>query len=584
MGCLEKRKEPRNIQDIPEEENFEFKLIEDLNVIPKDRYLCPKCHRVPEILGIHPGNGSIELKCKHDDKKIIKINEYFKEVKESNFLGQCEACNKAEADIKYCYECKMDLCKECINTFDDEKIKHKKKHLDTCIDLSEKNNKCLKHYLEEVTEYCKDCEENVCPKERKSRHEEHEIIKINDSTLSDENSDANCNFILNQNKILEQIIFFNQIIINTYRKNPNNYFHRKNLENVANSLKEQFKQKEKDIEYIDCLLKDLKRTKNIQKNANSELNKKDIDLTGQEEKLNLNNRGLNDEDLNLISKIKFTKLRGIDLSGNNITNLEFLNYMNLPHLEYIDLSYNHINDIKPIKNISKNIKDIYLQGNNEIDKSSKDFNDLKKDYNVIYEEFGIENFNAKYNLNLEEINEKTVKLEILDINIKHGEELLKDLYLIVPKINKIKRLILHNVHIKDFSLLFRLHLNYLEELDLAVNNITNLRFLNEINCKKLKILFLKDNKINDIAPLNKLIEKNYKNENKIQIISLSENLFLFEESKDAKKMKEEDNKNKYEYDDNIKKKFVKDKENIKNLENYERKGIILDIKKAEDLN
>ena len=31
----------------------------DMNEIPNDQYLCPKCGRVPEILNIHSENGHI---------------------------------------------------------------------------------------------------------------------------------------------------------------------------------------------------------------------------------------------------------------------------------------------------------------------------------------------------------------------------------------------------------------------------------------------------------------------------------------------------------------------------------------------
>ena len=48
--------------------------------------------------------------------------------------------------------------------------------------------------------------------------------------------------------------------------------------------------------------------------------------------------------------------------------------------------------------------------------------------------------------------------------------MIKDLYLIIPKNNKIRKLGLQNNKIKDISLISRLYLPYLEVLDLSVNN------------------------------------------------------------------------------------------------------------------
>ena len=65
--------------------------------------------------------------------------------------------------------------------------------------------------------------------------------------------------------------------------------------------------------------------------------KYELILKGDEEKLSLSNRGIDDDALFYISQIPFDRLEEIDLSGNNITNIEPLNNMNLPHLKLINL-------------------------------------------------------------------------------------------------------------------------------------------------------------------------------------------------------------------------------------------------------
>ena len=90
-----------------------------------------------------------------------------------------------------------------------------------------------------------------------------------------------------------------------------------------------------------------------------------IDLNGDEIKLSLRNRNLGDEGFKLISKIQFKRLKEIDVSKNNIQNIEPLNNMNLPHLEYINMSENAIQDVKPLAELnSKKLKEICLQENN----------------------------------------------------------------------------------------------------------------------------------------------------------------------------------------------------------------------------
>jgi len=64
---------------------------------------------------------------------------------------------------------------------------------------------------------------------------------------------------------------------------------------------------------------------------------KKIKINRQEEILILNGRELNDENIIFISLIKFNQLKDIDLSYNEITNIEPLCNINLLFLELLNL-------------------------------------------------------------------------------------------------------------------------------------------------------------------------------------------------------------------------------------------------------
>ena len=58
-----------------------------LNDLPKDQYACPKCAKVPEIIGVDYENDySIKLKCEDHGNMIKPIIEYFKEESKYTFI------------------------------------------------------------------------------------------------------------------------------------------------------------------------------------------------------------------------------------------------------------------------------------------------------------------------------------------------------------------------------------------------------------------------------------------------------------------------------------------------------------------
>jgi Leucine-rich repeat (LRR) protein len=246
---------------------------------------------------------------------------------------------------------------------------------------------------------------------------------------------------------------------------------------------------------------------------------------------------LGDDGFKYISQIRFKDLIEINLSNNNISDISYLNNMLLPHLEILNFSDNQIVDITPVANlISKYLSDIYLQNNqieditpfenakfprwsleilrldgnnfnkneqenqkNQDNKSKKDIQKLVAIFGkkVFYEKKGWDDFNKKYNCSVDEKDEK------LDLGSKRNGDIIADLLPLVTSPNKIKVLILDNDKITDANYLTKMPLYYLTYLDLSLNNITNINFVKvlAVKCKNLKVLYLHDNKINDLTSL-----------------------------------------------------------------------------------
>ena len=197
--------------------------------IPDDQFICPECDSVPELLNLHTDNGHIVLKCKIHGKFDLNIEDYYERIKNSNFnyfKTKCNECRKIQENkynrFYYCYDCKNDYCECC----------HKNTH-HYMIKVNEKNNKCLNHFGEEITQFCFDCEENICSRERETNHRDHRLISIyqlNKETINYRN------IIYEKNKNLSYIIKFNNLILNTFEKFKNNYFHIKNIINLGRSI------------------------------------------------------------------------------------------------------------------------------------------------------------------------------------------------------------------------------------------------------------------------------------------------------------------------------------------------------------
>ena len=330
------------------------------------------------------------------------------------------------------------------------------------------------------------------------------------------------NFILSENSrffddktnlknSIKKSISSNQNIID------NNY--ENEFDNLINKLKEDEKQEE-------TALKNLKTEYNIYLKEHYQAQNLCLKLKGPKDDVKY--KKLGDKGFKYISQIRFKNLIEINLANNKIKDITYLNNMLLPHLEVLDLSDNEIIDIQPVANLlSKNLNEISLQynqiknikpllepkfsvdsleimriDNNKFDTNyfkSKDFQKFIEKYKkkIIYEKKDWKSLNEKYKC---DINNDTPKL---DLGSRKNDDIIIDLYASVVYGNKIKILILDNNRIQDASLIAKMPLYKLETLDLSLNLISSIIFLKKLSVKSknLKVLYLHENKINDITPL-----------------------------------------------------------------------------------
>ena len=529
-----------------EKNNYIFKIISikeylqegriDYNTIPDEQFLCPKCFKVPEILNFHSDNEKIELICQHHDYMELNIEEYYRIIQNSkyNYLNsQCYKCSiiqkYKDVMFNYCYHCGKDFCQECSYNH----LLNRREF----IPINEKDIRCLKHFKELFKYFCKDCEENICAKCSEKNHKNHNIIEL-EEYIHSLNIQQYIDVISEKNKALSDIIRFNQIFLNL--KFRNNYYYIKSIINLAKSIK---KESLREPYLLELYMYRFETTYQLQKKAIELLNDKfKIILNGNEKKILYQSLKLGDEGFKLISQVQFKFLEEINVPDNNIRNIEPLKLMYLPHLEYLNISYNEIENIEPIAKInSKKIKEICLQynkiknispllqfdfpelemlrieGNNFVHDAT--FNEVLEKYRnkILFKTLTFSEFKKKYNLENRSIENNNERTRLFLNDLRRGNNILIDLYEIIPFHNKVQYLDLKNNEINDCSILSRIPLYNLQSLDLALNNIKNINFLIKMDSGLIKELYLNHNFITNISPLLKIKFE------KLKVLTLNKN-------------------------------------------------------------
>ena len=373
---------------------------EEIN-IPNDQYTCPECNLVPEILKIDFVNGSIDLKCQNHGEQKTDIKEYFKGVtKHSYYNLQCNNDKAKQSEnineiFEYCVKCKQNLCQSCSKNHE---------HESSFIKVNELNSKCPSH-LKDYEKYCISCKTHFCNNEEINC--DHEIENIIPQTNEKINTLKNKkNELIKNKEIIENIIKLLDVVMTTYEKHPSNYFNCINISNIAeniikeennqeeSSLEESIKEEEKQEDKL------LTKVNQLQTKVFNYLNEKlGTNITGNEVKLELSEKGIKNEDLILLSAIEFKNLEEINLGNNDISNIKVIKEFKSPKLKIIDLSFNKINDITPLEDIIKN--------NEKLENINFSHNEVKK-------------------ININDFKENVLYKRVKDINLEHNKIIEKD--------------------------------------------------------------------------------------------------------------------------------------------------------------
>lgn len=494
------------------------------NKIPLDQYICPECGKVPKLISFYSDNGLIQFKCKDKEHKIMKVEDYMVALNNSKFNyfnDSCSKCKKIQLKeirngiFSYCYDCQKKFCPTHKNKRDEQ---HTELHDKMCL-INQLTERCDIHFDEgKYDQYCLDCQENICKNYSDKIHFKHSIKNFSevDKNLLEESKEI----IRKKNRRLNAIMEFNNLILNTYEKHPNNYFHLINLINLAELLK---KEDERDPRELENALIEIKNMKNCEKAIDDFNIKYQTMITNKETRLILRHKNLEDIIFEEIREMSLHHLQELDLSFNKIKNIDYLKYMFLSFLQYLSLNDNKIEDIKAISQINfRELKLLNLQNNNiknanyltkaempkiemiRIDgnRAIQNLEEVINKYNkkLVTIPMTFEDFGKKYNLT-KLLTKNSIRFE-LNGNDK-GDEILRDLYLLLPDDNKINYLILTNCGIKNIRLLSKIAFPKLENINLSFNNIICIDAISELRNKYLKELYLQENYICNITPLLK---------------------------------------------------------------------------------
>ena len=228
-----------------------------------------------------------------------------------------------------------------------------------------------------------------------------------------------------------------------------------------------------------------------------------INLTGNETKLDLSYKNIDDKTLNLFTGLKLENIEELNLSHNNISNVKILKNFNLKKLKKLELSFNKINKIKdPVKNINKIINnkkiEINLDKNNLIQKDIKEIQDF-----IMNDETNKNNLSEYEYLSIDDM--KKQKIEKLLSKLKSLEQKVLSYFNLTGKEIYIN-LTNSNFNDNKLELLSGVEFKNLEELNLSHNKITNILPIK--NFKKLKKLNISFNKINNIKSLEEISKNN----------------------------------------------------------------------------
>ena len=504
----------------------EEKVEQKLKQIPKDEYLCPKCLIPHEIRHINEETKEIEIHCANNCQAKYTLKDYLTNMcRISYYYYKCEMCKKKiqknfkleEGSIfKYCFECNKIICLQCYD-FMHQKLNHV-----NIVPSNEIFNKCGTHANEDYIQFCVNCSMHLCAKCTFKPHKGHILVTLNSILPTQKEIDKFKNkkeqYINKKNELLKQIeeldnlIYINDIVLQTYLKHQKNYYYIINVLNlynndinnnnnngIMNNNNINTDDDEDDEDFINrCKRQASGRNKYLKRKVNS---KTDYDSDSKE--INVNSKHVSSFN---------KKERNIKIIPNNDSNNQ---------------DKNILKDI--LTNIVKN-------------KEKKEKSIGKDRYNRNEEERGNRNYSLerrrarhcsqdiRTNLDLEQGNQYLDKFikefgnkpfadkrKVELWGSKMGKEGLLVLLNNKHKFLEIEELILGRVNLNSLDFLENIFLDRIKILNLEYNRISSINIFQNLNMKNIETLNLSSNAISSIGNLHKVSMIN------IQYLYLSRN-------------------------------------------------------------
>lgn len=192
----------------------------------------------------------------------------------------------------------------------------------------------------------------------------------------------------------------------------------------------------------------------------------------EDTKLNLSEKSIGNEGLELLSNIKFNLIEELNLNYNKINDIKMISKMNLSQMTKLDISHNKIKEINEFKkcNLCQLVE--LKMGFNEINNID------------VFEKCNLPNLKLLYLTN-----NNISNIEVLD---KCNFILLNELYL-------------SNNQIEDINIFSNCNFPHLQKLGLSENLISNIEVLSDCNFTELNKLYLYGNQICNIDIFSKCI-------------------------------------------------------------------------------
>ena len=483
---------------------------ETSNAINEDlffnRYSCNLCNSIPEIIDIDYNKNIMKIKCPNHETEITLDDFIYEAIKHNYYFSVCNICNKNtqkydESIFKYCYDCKKVICNQCYPNHNSE---HK------IINQNEYNIKCLKHYNQVYTSFCRSCNENICIECKRSQkhrdHNKYDFIEIEPTEneisfvkIFCQQLKNNLNVLENSGqKEIEELKIIMDRRLKNIKQNLENQNEKINLDaqNKINQIGRNFSKKKIDLKKqyemdLKTLNDDYESEKNkIENELKTKLSRKELEYNEKKAKI--------ESDFNSLIIKLYNYKNNLKLKNNNIIQLNniLLNSYNKNKSQYYYI-INVENNIKFIKKYKNQMSNSFIMNTNNL-------------YNTNINE-------EKINIQKSLISHEGMKRIIINMDI----DKIKDIFISNININdlsflenstfsKLKSLSIIKCHINEINHLQNINFPELIKLDLSQNKIADISSLKNSNLKSLESLNLSNNYISDISALGEDIFSNLK--------------------------------------------------------------------------